>query len=804
MRIYFAYRRPGNPAAKVFFFVPQRQQEHRRNATLKAQPQRSFGFFVHSATVDFKMTQDAAAKSRNLEAEEPGVVLRDWYFKPAKADSYRIQLVGYNASTPAESPEQVEGNCDALKMETVGNYHKRLIQLFKTGFPSKWKEYLEEDCDRRQHDRSMHEKTMAALNRDVPGGSPPVIVPELPKTVGDGRVSAGATTHGSPAGVVPVHIAPQTPKPIMILTGRKAPWMEPHSVEIPYVPSRRRLPQPTPLSIPADTEPHPEEIPLAMPRAQSQAIATDSGSTTGVEPVSEEIPFVPPRSRPQRQKSSVAIPVGRNEQMQAEPVRGEIPIVRSQISHHHLNYSMPGTRINEAAVSTSRQTDDGVFAVPRVPPLRKVPQTKKRPTLVQQSSSSSSSVQQSSSSVQQSSIRNRLRHRNLDISYLEANLAAPIREQIAAIKRKPIRKAAPKPSGKKATAINTTFGATSFISARKKRAIPVVADLSFRVEFASVAKQHPLFALRSPSPTPAKKSTRQLPKAPKNRKTPKKPTAKKQSKNVKSAVTSVVKKRALPKKLAKPATTKKPAKVFEIPSTVKQPSKKATIKKPLLPSDVTAPPAPPKISVRKSSVTAKATPPKKNLKVLAQSKKVPQKKLTFESPAVRQPTRKNRTVAWFRDEVKKAVAAQPTSANKRNAVFNKVLFAGVAMPSPSHHVLPSIDWDEEEVGDFEAVTYTDTTRTFRMSAAPKRSKRKPDEFEPSNAGKASERLNWQGFQEQERVNDKKRTRLEQLADDTAATSFYGGANMHRTVMNLVQRSPGRSRGLFADLDEEDD
>jgi hypothetical protein len=134
----------------------------------------------------------------------PKAVLRDWYFKPKRSSSYRIQLVGLNVLTPVESLEQLEfctavikkrldrthlqtdsgslyrleGPCDAAKMELVGGYLQPLIRMFRAGFPLNWKEYLKEDLDRRDYDSSLNHQILV-----VPAPKNMEVLPVVPQII---------------------------------------------------------------------------------------------------------------------------------------------------------------------------------------------------------------------------------------------------------------------------------------------------------------------------------------------------------------------------------------------------------------------------------------------------------------------------------------------------------------------------------------------------------------------------------------------------------------------------------------------
>ena len=140
----------------------------------------------------------------------------------------------------------------------------------------------------------------------------------------------------------------------------------------------------------------------------------------------------------------------------------------------------------------------------------------------------------------------------------------------------------------------------------------------------------------------------------------------------------------------------------------------------------------------------------------------------------------NRGVGWWRNEIRQVVQLQHNSNSLKEAV--SILFVNPS-PQPTNLQLGPVDWAMDDADDFEPMEHTDTTRTFRMSAHLKRATKRISEFdyEPSNAKSAMERLNFQGYLQNEKQNAVKnrRTKL------TNSSIWSTGASVSTTLMNVV-------------------
>ena len=110
---------------------------------------------------------------------ERTVILRNWYLK-SRTNSHHVQLVGHSAENPADAPQQfefvtsvlkkridkhrmqsgsgtiyaVQGPCDLDKMQSMG-YPKMFIKVFSLGFPTEWKEFLQDEMVRRMNEQTI-------------------------------------------------------------------------------------------------------------------------------------------------------------------------------------------------------------------------------------------------------------------------------------------------------------------------------------------------------------------------------------------------------------------------------------------------------------------------------------------------------------------------------------------------------------------------------------------------------------------------------------------------------------------------
>ncbi|XP_055339013.1 titin-like [Paramacrobiotus metropolitanus] len=250
-------------------------------------------------------------------------------------------------------------------------------------------------------------------------------------------------------------------------------------------------------------------------------------------------------------------------------------------------------------------------------------------------------------------------------------------------------------------------------------------------------------------------------------------------------VKGVGKKSATPKKKVaakrsvqpKKSIVSSPPEPTTVVPLVKERAAKRTVKK------VTAgKPVQPNQGVGKQSVSPKT-------KVVAKKSLLPKKSIvnspleprkTVIPPAQKRAAK--RTVKWYQNAVEQVVRVP--SARKMAA---SVLFS----PGDGHTDLPTPHWADASMDDdFTPVTFTDSTRTFRMSAGPKSAlKSGKKQYIPSNAAQAADRLHLRSILDQEKELTKKRKKTVAADGNSlqAGSSVWGrerGKRLSRGALNL--------------------
>ncbi|GAV05867.1 hypothetical protein RvY_15931 [Ramazzottius varieornatus] len=701
------------------------------------------------------------------------VVLRNWHLRP-RPNSWHVHLVGISADNPVDALEQyefvtsilrqrvnkhrmlsgsgrtyeVQGPCNMDKMLALG-YPKMLAKVFASGFPTEWKEFLKDEAERRMNEQSSKKPEDQAM--------PLIVTNEVAQRKSDGTKA----TISMPQPEVGQR---------MEATSNEEPVFR-----VPAVPKR------------------PKFCSERSSRSESAAVENVAATLATVQPsieVPAEQPFAQPKRRPEKQS------------------RRDQPVVSDRVLR-------------------TRQLPDGVYAMdkmlvdmckrrgavqpPVLPPAKQPVKkcgvedaTNKKPAGKKQAKDPKAPEASQKEREPKRPAKRPKRKEALEPiteSVMMASKPAVQRKKemlVTNVTRQKIAEERPNPAEesmlRRSSRLNRNDSVVCYVDSpvrntkrRGQKLVPAIPNTMKKAPISKTAKKQ---SLKQPE-MQIVASVRKIAPAIRKGGEKKNHTAKQPKRVSVDVAKKVLLKRSIPAKRS-PISKKDP------PRTRRQPPRRSTRNFTVIEEsgseeeEEDSPSTPPTVKkkpkpaskpsavkvTRKSTRLTITTPAKKRASIakkqasLRKARKVPEAKKT--------PANKNRNVGWWRKEVSQVQQLQQNAIPAR--LRQNGLFA--LSPSVANLKLAEVDWDMDEVEDFEPVEHTDTTRTFRMSAHSRKTKKRVSEFdfEPSNAKSAMERLNFQGYLQNEKHNAVKNP----IAKPSTNSSIWStGASASATYMNIV-------------------